>query len=195
MLIGYDATNAMRNTGPLGDFSRNLIALIAAAHVKDFRALLFSSHIKSDYRSFFSGDSNVSTYVPTGGAKLLPEIWLRYRLNPWLKTEKVNLFHGLNEELPFHIDRGIKTIITCYGVNEHHHTSLPDMLAWRVRMNYAFSAANIVVAVSDTVKDQILAHGVPEDKIRVIGIKGHPYEVSNELADQYFELYRSLLGY
>lgn len=193
MLVGYEANNAMRNGGPLGDFSRILIARMAAAHVRDYRALLFSTHTKDDYRTYFSGDSNVSTYVPTGSAKLLPEAWIRYRLNPWLKTEKVQIFHGLNEELPYHIDRNIKTVITYYGEGRHHCTSLMDSLLWKGRLRYAFDAADAIVAVSEEAKSQLLAAGVREEKIHVIGTD-NPYEVTEGMVSQYWELYRKLIG-
>lgn len=194
MLVGYEANNAMRSAGPLGDYSRNLISRIANMHVKDFRALLFSTRIKDDYRTYFSGDSNVSTYVPTGTSKLLPEAWIRYRLNPWLKSEKVKIFHGLNEELPYHIGREVKTVITCYGIKEHHRTSLMDILLWRGRMRYAFSAADAVVAVSEQVKQELLDFGVNEKKIVVIsGGTNNPYEMNDEVAVRYFELYQTLL--
>ena len=193
MLVGYEANNAMRNAGPLGNFSRELISRLAGMHVKNYRALLFSTRIKNDYRTYFSGDSNVSTYVPTGSAKLLPEAWIRYRLNPWLKTEKVKIFHGLNEELPYHIDRDIKTVVTCYGTQEHHRSSLIDTLLWRSRMKYAFSAADAIVAVSPEVKQQLLDAGVNEEKILVIGT-GNPYELTDSMVEQYWELYNRLVG-
>lgn len=193
MLVGYEANNAMRNAGPLGNFSRELISRLAGMHVKNYRALLFSTRIKNDYRTYFSGDSNVSTYVPTGSAKLLPEAWIRYRLNPWLKTEKVKIFHGLNEELPYHIDRDIKTVVTCYGTQEHHRSSLIDTLLWRSRMKYAFSAADAIVAVSLEVKQQLLDAGVNEEKILVIGT-GNPYELTDSMVEQYWELYNRLVG-
>lgn len=194
MLVGYEANNAMRNGGPRGDYSRDLISHVANMHVKDFRALLFSTHIKDDYRKYFSGDSNVSTYVPVGTSKLLPEAWMRYRLNPWLKTEKVKLFHGLNEELPYHIGREVKTVITCYGAKEHHRSSLMDTVLWRIRIRYAFSAADVVVAISDTVKQELLDFGVNEEKIVVISSgTDNPYEITDEVATRYYELYQTLV--
>ncbi|MBR4738627.1 MAG: glycosyltransferase [Bacteroidales bacterium] len=194
MLIGYEANNAMRNGGELGDFSRTLIERLASRYIRnDYRALLFSTRIKSAYRGWFSGHSNVSTYLPVGIAKLLPEAWLRYRLNPMLKAEKVKIFHGLNEELPYHIGREIKTVITCYGTEDHHRTSVMDSLLWKKRMHYSFSSADVVVAVSEEVRQHLLALGVDEKKVVVIGVPGHPYEVNEELVERYFALYQSLI--
>lgn len=193
MLVGYEANNAMRNSGELGDFCRTLIERLANRYIRqDYHALLFSTRIKKTYSSYFSGNSNVSTYLPVGASKMLPEAWLRYRLNPMLKTEKVKIFHGLNEELPYHIGREIKTVVTCYGLAEHHRTSLMDSLLWKKRMHYSFSSADVVVAVSEEVRQQLLNEGVDDQKIRVIGVPGHPYEVTDEMVEQYYKLYLSL---
>lgn len=193
MLVGYEANNALRNSRELGDFCRNLIERLATGRVNSFRALLFASRTKKDYRSYFSSFSNVGTFVPFGWSRLMPSLWMRYRLNPWLKLEKVKIFHGLNEELPYHIDRDIKTIITCYGVERHHRTSVMDSLLWKKRMHYSFSAADVIVAVSDKVKQDLVANGVTPDKIVVIGGKT-PYELTDRMVEQYFELYQTLAG-
>lgn len=193
MLVGYEANNALRNSHELGEFARNLIERLATGRVNSYRALLFATRIKKDYCSYFSGYSNVGTFVPFGLSRLLPELWMRYRLNPWLRLEKVKIFHGLNEELPYHIDRNIKTIITCYGVDEHHRTSLMDSIVWKKRMEYAYEAANVIVAVSNEVRQQLINAGVSPEKIVVIGGKT-PYELTDRMVEQYFELYRTLAG-
>lgn len=193
MLVGYEANNALRNSHELGDFARNLIERLATGRVNSYRALLFATRIKKDYRGYFSGYSNIGTFVPFGWSRLMPSLWMRYRLNPWLKLEKVKIFHGLNEELPYHIDRDIKTIITCYGVGEHHSTSFMDSMAWKKRMEYAYSAADVIVAVSTEVKQQLIDRGVTPEKIVIIGGKT-PYELTDRMVEQYFELYCTLAG-
>lgn len=195
MLIGYEANNALRNSTPMGDFCRDLIEKMANRYIRDgYRALLFTKGIKKDYRGYFSGNSNVSSYLPVGMSKLMPELWMRYRLNAWLKEEKVKLLHGLNEELPYNIGREVKTVVTCYGIGEHHRASLMDSIMWKSRLRYAFTAADAVVAVSEDVKRQLLEHNVSESKIVVIGVPGRPYEASDEVVEQYYSLYRHLLS-
>lgn len=191
MLVGYDANNVFRNGAELGDWSRALIEGLASRHVSDYRALLFSSRIKSAYRTYYTSYANVSTFVPEGGAKLMPAAWMRYGLNQWLKDERVKVFHGLNEELPYGIGRSVKTVMTCFGLEEHHQTSMMDSLLWKRRMRYAWKASDVVVAVSDEVRDGLLAAGVNEHRVIVIGEK-NPYEMSQRVIDQYFELYEKL---
>ena len=195
MLVGYEANNALRNSHEIGEFGRDLISRLATGRVKSFRALLFSKRVKSAYKGYFSSYSNVSTYVPSGSSKLMPSLWMRYSLNPWLKTEKVKIFHGLNEELPYGIGRDIKTVITCYGIESHQRSSASDGLLWKRRMRYSFGAADVVVAVSEAVKQQLVDAEVPADKIVVIGAPdGTPFTLTDKMVEQYFQLYQHLVG-
>ncbi len=191
MLVGYDANNVFRNADGLGEWGRALVEGLASRHVSDYRALLFSTRIKSTYKTYFTSYANVSTYVPEGGARMLPSAWMRYRLNQWLMMEKVKVFHGLNEELPYGIGRDVKTVVTCFGVGEHHNTSLMDSIMWKRRMRYAWNAADVVVAVSEEVKKELLEAGVNEQRVLVIGEKD-VFEVSDRVMDQYYELYSRL---
>jgi len=194
MLVGYEANNPLRRDNEIGDFGRELIARMAKGRVGFYRALLFSTWIKEEFHSEFVSYSNISTYLPVGMAKFLPAAWFRYGLNPLLQSEKVRIFHGLNEELPYGIGRNIKTIITCYGAGYHCFNSLLDRLAWRWRMKYSFRAADVIVAVSDEVKSQLVAMGVEESRITVIGIPGKPFEVNDDIVEQYLQLYKKLAG-
>ena len=195
MLVGYEANNALRNPQVMGDFCRNLVSRMASRYNKQYRALLFSTRINPDYKTYFRSFANVSTYVPVGIAKVMPSAWMRYRLDPCLKTEKVQIFHGLNEELPYHISRDIKTIITCYGVESHQRTSASDGLMWKRRMKYSFGAADIIVAANNDIRQQLIDFGVNADKIVVIGAEsGNPYELTDKMVEQYFQLYQRLAG-
>ena len=183
----------MRDSGELGDYSRDLISLLANKYIGSYRALMFSTRMNEDYRKYYSGYSNVSTCVPVGYGKTIPSAWIRYSINPLLKLEKVDIFHGLNEELPYNIDDDVKTVLTCYGPNTHHCNSLLDNLLWKHRMKYSFKRADIIVAVSEEVKQQIVATGIDEGKIVVIGHADNPMKMTEDLADQYFQLYNSLM--
>lgn len=195
MLVGYEANNALRNSHEIGEFCRDLISRLATGRVNSFRALLFSKRIKNAYKGYYSGYSNISTYVPSGTSKLMPSLWMRYSLNPWLKAEKVKIFHGLNEELPYGIGRDVKTVITCYGMDNHQRTSASDGLMWKRRMRYSFNAADVIVAVSDAIKQQLVENAVPAEKIVVIASPdGNPFGLTDKMVEQYFQLYQRLAG-
>ena len=191
MLVGFDANNVFRNNGELGEWSRSLVEGITRRHVTDFRALLFSTRIKSMYRTYFTSYANVSTFVPEGVSKLLPSAWMRYRLNGWLTLERVKVFHGMNEEIPYGIGRDVKTVVTCFGTQEHHNTSLLDSMLWKRRMEYAWRSSDVVVAVNEEVKDELLELGVNERRVIVIGEK-NAFAVTDKVMDQYYDLYSQL---
>jgi UDP-N-acetylglucosamine 2-epimerase len=58
-------------------------------------------------------------------------------------------------------------------------------------MRYAWNAADVVVAVSEEVKKELLEAGVNEQRVLVIGEKD-VFEVSDRVMDQYYELYSRL---
>lgn len=60
-------------------------------------------------------------------------------------------------------------------------------------MRYAWRAADVIVAVSEEVKQQLLEAEVEEKRIVVIGEK-NPFEVSERVLDQYYQLYQKLVG-
>lgn len=192
MLVGYDANNVFRNGGELGDWSRGLVEKIASLHVTHYRALLFSTRIKEAWRTYFTSYANVSSFVPEGAMSMLPSAWMRYRINAFLRLERVKVYHGLNGELPYGIGSDVKTVVTCFGIDVHHKTSLVDSLVWKGRVRYAWRAADVVVAVSEEVKRALVDHGVDGQKIVVIG-GGSPYEVTDDMAEQYYTLYSKLV--
>lgn len=59
-------------------------------------------------------------------------------------------------------------------------------------MRYAWRAADVIVAVSEEVKQQLLEAEVDEKRIVVIGEK-NPFEVSERVLDQYYQLYQKLV--
>lgn len=193
MLVGFDANNVFRNGGEMGDWARSLVERMASGRGSKFRAVLFATRIKEEYKSIYTSFANVSTFVPTGKSKLMPSTWMRFGIGPYLTGERVQLFHGLNEELPYGLGGKVKTVVTCFGLKEHYKTSLMDRLLWKKRVRYALESANVVVAVSEKVKEELLAAGVKGEKVVVIGTT-NPYEVTDEMAEKYLEVYGKLMG-
>ena len=190
VLVAYDANNVFRNRGELGQYGRELISKMASRHASNYRALLFCTRIKSAFRRFFTSDANVSTISPNGWGRVFPSLWLRSKMGLFLRLEKVQLFHGLNDELPPDIRFDVRTVVTCFGLEGHHATSLGDRIAWRRRMQYALQTADVVVAVSEQVRRDIIATGINEAKVVVIG---NGTDVTDTMVEQYYTLYETLV--
>lgn len=191
MLVGFDANNVFRNDGEMGEWARKLVERMASQRGSNFRALLFATRMKDEYKSIYTSFANVSTFLPTGVSSLMPSTWMRFSIAPYLKGEHVGVFHGLNEELPYGVAGKVKTVVTCFGLNEHYKTSLFDSLFWKKRVHYALKTADVVVAVSEKVKEELLAAGVEGEKVVVIGTD-NPFEVTDEMAKAYLKVYEEL---
>ena len=60
-------------------------------------------------------------------------------------------------------------------------------------MKYSFDSADAIVAVSPEVKQQLIDAGVNGDKVVVIG-GSNPYQITDRMVEQYWELYKHLAG-
>ncbi|MCR5014720.1 MAG: glycosyltransferase [Bacteroidales bacterium] len=190
LMIAYDANNVLRDSGERGVYGRKLIAKMATRHVDVFQAMLFSLGVERTYRHYFTSFANVSTFLPRGLSRLLPQLWVRRKANRLLHFQHAMLFHGLNDELPYALKPNVRTVVTCHGLNNHQPTSYLDKLLWKHRVSYALRVADVVVAVNEEVRREIVASGVNEVKVVVIG---NSMEMTDLMAEQYFTLYQTLL--
>jgi len=93
-------------------------------------------------------------------------------VNFLIKREKINIFHGPANILPFFKVRGVKYILTVHDLSflifPNNHSFLFNIY-YRYAVARSLKNADIVVAVSKSTKKDILKfYKVPEDKIKVI---------------------------
>ncbi|MCQ2274755.1 MAG: glycosyltransferase family 4 protein [Bacteroidales bacterium] len=171
LVIGFEAKRAFKNNTGLGNYSRMLICGLADAH-QDVRCFLYSPDMNGEYRSFFSGYANISTRMPTGFDKNMPNLWRSCGVSMHLKGDKVDIFHGLSHELPHGIPGSIKKVVTMHDLivwRYPQYYSLFDRVAHRVKQRHSCKNADLVVAISEqTKRDLVDMMHIPEEKIRVI---------------------------
>lgn len=171
LVIGFEAKRAFKNTTGLGNYSRMLICGLAGEHA-DVRSFLYSPDMSGEYADYFKGYANISTRMPTGIDKFTPNLWRGFGVSMHLKGDKVDIFHGLSHELPHGIPRSIKKVLTMHDLivwRYPQYYSLFDRVAHRVKQRHACKNADIVVAISEQTKQDLMHYmKVPEDKIRVV---------------------------
>ncbi len=157
MIIGFDAKRAFQNNTGLGNYSRMLICGLAQEY-RDLQAVLYSPDMTGDYQSYFAGFANISTRQPSGWDRYLPNIWRDYGIGMHLAGDRVELYHGLSNELPYGIPQSVKKVVTAHGLMERSK-----------RQRNSCRKADVVVAVSEYTKKQLMeAFHLPGEKIRVI---------------------------
>lgn len=171
MIIGYDAKRAFQNTTGLGNYSRMLVCGLAS-EFQDFHAFLYAPKVSGFYKSFFSCYANISSRSPRGFDRWLPSLWRNFGVSMHLTGDNVQLYHGLSHELPHRIPSKIKKIVTVHDLVSWRfpqYFSPIDALIHRVKMLHSCKIADVVVAISNQTKSDLVEFmKVPENKIRVL---------------------------
>ena len=168
MNIGFDAKRAFHNVTGLGNYSRTLIDSLSS-FFPDNTYYLFNPKRSSCYSSLSKHivEINPSGIFPT----LFPSLWRsRWMVNDIEK--KVNLYHGLSNELPFGIHRSkVKKVVTIHDLIFEHYPAQynkNDVLIYRKKFKYACEHADIIIAISEsTKKDLVNLYSIQPEKIEV----------------------------
>lgn len=171
MRIGFDAKRAFHNSRGLGNYSRHTIQLLSK-YYPDNHYYLFNPKTKSKLPVEIN--ENMTEINPKHQFwKLLPSLWRSKGMNSTIKEEKLDIYHGLNQELPYGIQHtGAKTIVTLHDAIFMRYPQLypPSYrLVFTTKNKYACKIADKIICISEqTKRDAITYFGADESKIDVV---------------------------
>lgn len=164
MTIAFDAKRAFANKRGLGNYSRDVIRLMAQyAPQNDY--VLFGTPSPM----FNPGQARVVS--PQGLWRGFPALW---RSHGCLEAmEGIDIYHGLSGELPFGIHRrGFKTVVTIHDaifIRYPHLYSAGYRKMFTKKVQYTCDHADLIIAISEQTKRDILEFfHADERKIRVV---------------------------
>jgi glycosyltransferase involved in cell wall biosynthesis len=169
--IGFDAKRAFFNYSGLGNYSRNFLFALAKNHPEN-SYYLFTPKTKNRFVMENEGQYNLIEPSLTI-FKLINPLWRRkYMIND-IKRQKLDLFHGLSQELPLGIEKtGIKSIVT---VHDLIFMRFPEFYKWVDAKIYyrkliqACRVSDHIVAISKQTKNDLVRYlNISPDKISVI---------------------------
>lgn len=176
MKIGFDAKRAFNNFTGLGNYSRFVIDGLAA-YYPDNEYLLYTPRIKAspEVAKYLEGD-RFTVRQPEAG---VPGAWWRtISISEDIKSDKLDVFHGLSNELPLRKPPGLKTVVTVHDLiflRFPEYYGMIDVSIYRWKLKKACETADVVVAVSQqTANDLKEFLQVDERKIRVVYQGCHP---------------------
>ncbi|MDZ7898923.1 MAG: glycosyltransferase family 1 protein [Arcicella sp.] len=160
MKIGFDAKRAFHNNTGLGNYSRFIIEALLK-YVPQNECFAYTPKLSKR-------DLGIKTILPKN--KFLWRTWL---IKNNLQRDSIQIYHGLSNELPFgKIPNGIKTVVTIHDlIFERYPRLYPffDTLIYKIKFRYACRNADIIIAVSEQTKRDIIEfYGTNPDKIKVI---------------------------
>ena len=115
MRIAFDAKRAFNNTSGLGNYSRYTISSLCKSYPEHSYHLYTPSINKGvDFQS----PHNTELSLPENFfAKQFTSYWRSVGLKKRLKRDKIDLYHGLSNELPLGISKsGIKSVVTIHDL-------------------------------------------------------------------------------
>jgi glycosyltransferase involved in cell wall biosynthesis len=171
MRLGYDAKRAFFNRSGLGNYSRDVLNMLAEYFPMN-EYFLYSPQPQKPLYTL--NPTNQQLIVPQKRLhQWFPFYWRSYFLYKQIENDKIDLFHGLSNEIPFHIHRtNIPSVVTIHDLiymRYPHFYNPIDRTIYKEKCLYAATHANRIIAVSQqTANDLQEFFKIPAHKIDVV---------------------------
>lgn len=169
MRIGFDAKRAFNNRTGLGNYSRFVLnALTAFKRGNDY--LAYTPRQGKN----LSNDFDLQPILPKSWLdKKLSAYWRYTRIINQLRADRIDVFHGLSNELPQGLkEAGIGSVVTIHDLIFERLPQLfnpIDRLIYRSKFKSACARADVIIAISEqTKRDLVALYGIEKKKIRII---------------------------
>ena len=176
MIVGLDAKRIVRNGTGLGSYGRTLVNDLIRRGDDGLQLRLYAPDEGHDeLRSQIIGDGSVQFCYPKGHPSSLRKAWWRsHGIVGDLKTDGVQVYHGLTGELPTGLQKaGIRGIVTIHDLiflrhPEYYHWIDTKLYAWKFRQ--ALREADRIIAISERTRQDIIEYGGDRyaDRITVV---------------------------
>jgi glycosyltransferase involved in cell wall biosynthesis len=171
MHIAFDAKRAFTNTTGLGNYSRTAVNGLCRMY-PEHTYTLYTPSTGRDPLYHPPGNAGIAK-PSTAWAKTLGSFWRTYGIRKQLLEDRVDLYHGLSNELPFALDRsGIKSVVTIHDLIFLRHPELYPRIDRRIYFRKTLNAvktATRIIAISRQTQDDLVALlDADQQKIRVI---------------------------
>jgi glycosyltransferase involved in cell wall biosynthesis len=157
MRIGFDAKRAFFNKSGLGSYSRNLIQGLSDKYPEN-EYLLYTPGL--NYELFEPTEKCIRVIGPE---RLLHRIfrsyWRSFYLSHQLPKDKIDIYHGLTHEIPYHFPKKqIRSIVTIHDLiflRLPHMYRFFDRVIYEKKFRYSCEASDRIIAVSQQTADDI----------------------------------------
>lgn len=172
MIIGYDGKRAVNNMTGLGNYSRLVIESVAEAYPAS-TLLVYTPKLSENPRlQTIRSLHNVEFRLPPPQG-FSGSLWRTFGVTNNLKSDKVQIYHGLSNELPLNIrSAGIPSVVTVHDVIYRRRPqcyNAIDRVLYDFKYGRSCRNATRIIAVSERTKADIVElYGVSPKKIDVV---------------------------
>ena len=172
MNIGYEAKRIFHNKTGLGNYSRDLVRILATYYPEN-NYLLYNP--KKNKEVLFTPNSSVifEKLPATSFYKKYYNLWRQKGIVNDLEADYVAIFHGLSGEIPSGLkNKNIKSVVTIHDLifmRYPHLYSFFDRKIHFFKFKKSAKNADLVIAISEQTKADIMTYlKIPATKIKVI---------------------------
>lgn len=172
MILGFDAKRFFHNKTGLGNYSRDLIRILAQYYPEN-SYLLYNPKPKKIDRIPIDGKIIIEHLPQTKKDRKLSSLWRLFSVCSQIKKGKVEIYHGLSGEIPIGLNNlGIKTVVTIHDLIFMRYPNLYSYFDRKIhyyKFKYAANKADLVIAISEQTKMDIVTYlKINPDKIKII---------------------------
>lgn len=173
--IAFDGKRAVLNFTGIGNYSRLALESALPLLPDGSQLILYTPRVRPNSRlEKLAASPRVSISTPrTLLERLTPHIWRSKGIVKQMKRDKVDLYHGLSNELPLGIEHsGIPSVVTIHDLIFMRHPEFyhrADVEICRRKFEHAARVADRVIAISARTADDLRElFGIPQEKIRIV---------------------------
>lgn len=168
LVIAYDAKRLFNNQTGLGNFSRTLLRTLQRDFPEHQYHLFTPNAVRNSETEYFFDSSKFTIHTPT-----FPQpLWRSWFMSKEINGLKPDIFHGLSHELPWGLDKSIRTVLSFHDLI---YEKYPEQFGWFNSLLYQYKyrssvqRANCVVAVSQSTKEDLKKiYHCQEELLRVV---------------------------
>lgn len=175
MRIGFDGKRAVQNFTGLGNYSRYIVDILCQFGPEN-EYVLYAPKKRENKRldKLTKQYQQLQLSYPTTSSwKKLSSLWRVWGVTRQLEKEKIDIFHGLSNELPLNIHQSeVKSIVTIHDLiflhyPQYYHSI--DRKIYTYKFRKACENADKIIAISECTKRDIIEFfRIPADKIEVV---------------------------
>lgn len=196
MRIGFDSKRAFFNKSGLGNYSRNLLNALSK-YYKENDYYLFTPKVKD--RIHIEREEQYNLIGPEKiHHKVFNSYWRTKTISGLLKSNRIEIYHGLSNELPLDIHKSeVKSVVTIHDLIFLRFPLLYkriDRFFYLKKSTYSCRVAHKIIATSEQTKMDIVNFlNIEPSRIEVIYQGCNPIffcGITNHLKDQIREKYQ-----
>lgn len=170
MKIGFDAKRFFHNNTGLGNYSRDLIRILAQ-YFPENQYVLYNPKQKSNY-SYLVRNPSLSEKTPKGFWRSFKSLWRLFGQKNQIRKDKLDIFHGLSGEIPIELPKNVKSVVTIHDLIFMRYPKLYSFFDRKIhflKFRYAAKKADCVIAISEQTKQDIVRYlKINPKKIKVV---------------------------